>query len=162
MNKPEFTVSVDTTLIEKALAEVAVGERITYEEIEKICGRPITNLRGSIATALHLVQRNKQIVFGSIRTVGYVRLSDFEIVDTYDKTRTRISRESRRAAKRIVCVDYDALSKEKKVKHNAALSMLGAISNLASVGSVKRIENAITECGTSLPAAKTAIAALGI
>ena len=162
MTQPEFKVSLDTTLIAKALAELAVGERMTYEQIADLCGRPIALVRGSVASAIRCVQRDNRMVFGTVRKVGYVRLADSEIVDTYDKTRTRISRESRRAAKRIVCVDYASLPKDKQVKHNAALSMIGAISDLASAGSVKRIENAIAECGTSLPAAKTAIAALGI
>jgi hypothetical protein len=102
------------------------------------------------------------MVFASARGVGYVRLDDSQIVDTFDHARQRMRRLAAKAATRIVCVEYDKLSNEAKVKHNTALSIIGAMSEMASVGSAKRIEKRIAECGTSLPAAKAAIEALGI
>lgn len=162
MQQPEFKLSADASAIARALESLSVGDTMSYDAISTLVGRDARLIRGAIATALREVQRNKRMVFGTVRKVGYIRLNDAEIIETYDQARGRIRRQSARAVKRLVCVDYDALPKDKQVKHNAALSMLGVIAELSSAGSVRKIENSIAESGTSLPAAKTAIAALGI
>lgn len=162
MHQPEFRISADAAAIARSFEALQVGETLTYAAISTLVGRDARSIRGAIATALQTVQRDKRMVLGTVRKVGYIRLNDGEIIDTYDQTRARIRRQSARAVKRLVCVDYDALPKDKQVKHNAALSMLGVIAELSSVGSARKIENSIAESGTSLPAAKAAIAALGI
>ena len=162
MNQPDFKASIDATQIAKALSAVPVGGEITHDDMAVLCGRSFDRLRGAMSTALGIVQREKRMVFASVRGVGYVRLDDSQIVDTFDHARQRMRRLAAKAATRIVCVEYDKLSNEAKVKHNTALSIIGAMSEMASVGSAKRIEKRIAECGTSLPAAKAAIEALGI
>ena len=160
--QPEFRISADAAAIARAFEAMQVGETLTYDAISTLVGRDARSIRGAIATALQTVQRDKRMVLGTVRKVGYIRLSDADIIDTYDQARSRIRRQSARAVKRIVCVDYDALPHDKQVKHNAALSMLGVIAELSSAGCARKIENSIADTGTSLPAAKAAIAALGI
>ncbi len=162
MNQPDFKASIDATQIAKALSAIQVGGDITHEAIAAMCGRSFDRLRGAMATALGIVQREQRMVFASVRGVGYQRLNDAQIVDTFDQSSRRIRRIAARAAKKIVCVDYEKLPNDAKVKHNTALSIIGAMSEMASVGSAKRIERRIAECGTSLTAAKAAIEALGI
>ena len=162
MDKPDFTASIDSTAIAKAMSAIQVGDKITNDEIVKLCGRPINRLRGAISTALGIVQREKRAVFASLRGVGYVRLDDSQIVDTFDQANKRIRRIASRSAKKIVCVNYESLPNAAKIKHNAALSLIGAMAEMASIGSIRRIEKRITECGSSLPAAKAAIEAFGI
>ena len=162
MKQPDFKASIDATQIAKALSAIPVGGEITHEAIAAMCGRSFDRLRGAMATALGIVQREQRMVFASVRGVGYQRLNDAQIVDTFDQSSRRIRRIAARAAKKIVCVDYENLPNNAKVKHNTALSIIGAMSEMASVGSAKRIEKRIAECGTELTAAKAAIEALGI
>ena len=162
MITPSFKLSADAVAIARAMESIEVGQVLTYEQITALVGRDFRAVRAAVASAARLLQRERRIVFGNVRNVGFMRLRDEEIVDTYDQDRARIRRQSMRSAKRLVCVDYDALPKEKPVKHNLALSMLGTITEISSTGSLRKVESAIASCGTSLPAAKTAIAALGL
>lgn len=162
MQQPEFRVSADASAIARAMEQLDVGDKLTYAEIEEIVGRDAKSVRRAIATAARIMLREKRMVFGVIRNIGFVRLNDAEIVGTFDQARHRVRRASERALMRLVCVEYTSLPKDLQVRHNAALSVLGAIAEMSSAGSVRKVERSISECGTSIPSAKTAIAAFSI
>lgn len=159
--QPNFKLSSDTIAIARALENIEIGVRISYDHLTEIIGRDITQFRGALESARHAVQRDKQMVFDVVRGVGLVRLNDSDIVDLSDKAREQSRRLAKRIAKKLVCVKYEALSKEKQIKHNTALSMFGVIAELSTSSSAKRLEQKIEADGGSLPVAKAAIAALG-
>jgi hypothetical protein len=159
-NQPDFKLSSDTIAIARALETLAIGESISYNQLTGIIGRDITQFRNALESARHTVLRDKQMVFDTLRGVGLIRLNDSEIVDLSDKAREQSRKLAKRIAKKLVCVNYNSLSKEKQVKHNTALSMFGVIAELSSSSSVKRLEQKIEEHGGSLPLAKAALAAL--
>ena len=158
--QPNFKLSSDTIAIARALEVVAIGESISYDDLTELIGRDIMQFRGALDSARHAVQRDKQMVFDSVRGVGLVRLNDSDIVDLSDKAREQSRRLAKRIAKKLVCVKYDSLSREKQIKHNTALSMFGVIAELSTSSSVKRLEQRIEADGGSLPLAKAAMAAL--
>ena len=102
MQQPEFRISADAAAIARSFEALQVGETLTYAAISTLVGRDARSIRGAIATALQTVQRDKRMVLGTVRKVGYIRLNDGEIIDTYDQTRARIRRQSARAVKRLV------------------------------------------------------------
>ena len=159
--QPDFKLSSDSVAVMRVLEHVAIGEVVSYATISEAIGRDITKFRNALESARRAVQRDKQMIFDVVRGIGMARLNDSDIVDLSDKARAHVRRHARRTAKKLVCVNYEALSREKQTKHNAALSMFGVISELSSPGSVKRLEQRIEQTGSSLPAAKAALAALG-
>lgn len=160
--QPDFRLSSDSKALAEKLLTVSVGETITYQDMSAIIGRSVQSIgRGALETARSIVQREKRIVFGVIRGVGLIRLNDSEIIDLADKAREHSRRHARRVVKKLICVEYSSLKKESQIKHNAAISMFGAISEISSTSSIKRLEKQIEETGSEIPAAKAAIAALG-
>jgi alkylated DNA nucleotide flippase Atl1 len=159
--QPDFQLSADSAAIVKAIEEMPVGGVITYAQLSAVIGRDIRHFRGSLESARKSVQRDKGMVFDVIRKEGIKRLADNEIIDLSDKAREHSRRHAKRIAKKLICVNYESLSKDKQVKHNAALSMFGTLSELSSTASMKRLEAQIQATGTQLTSAKSAIAALG-
>ena len=159
--QPDFRLSSDSAAIIEAIKGVSVGETITYSAMSTLIGRDITKFRGALETARRSIQRDMRMVFDVVRGVGMIRLTDSEIVDLSDKARAHARRHARRTAKKLVCVDYAALSKEKQTKHNAALSMFGILSELTTSASQKRLEAKVEVVGTQLPSARAAMDALG-
>lgn len=156
-----FQLSADSKTLASVLREVGKDDTISYEALSRAIGR---NVRSECAGALHsarlLVQREDRMVFDSVRGVGLMRLADSAIVDLADKARDKVRKHAKRTAKKLVCVDFDALPNDKKIKHNAALSMFGVMSEIATDKSMKRL---VSQPGISthqLPAAKAAMAAL--
>lgn len=160
--KPDFQLNADSVALIRFLKDAQVGETITYDTLSDVIGRDITKERGALETARRNLQKELRYVFGTIRGIGIKRLEDSEIVDIGDKTQASIRRASRRTIKKLVCVDYDALPKEKQTKHNTSISMLGVVAELSSQSSIQKLENKIKKTGESLPAAKAAIELLGL
>ncbi len=162
MNKqPDFRLSADSAALVKVLELVDVGATVTYAELSQTIGRDVTSFRGPLETARLVVQREKRMVFDAVRGEGLRRLADDEIVDLSDKARDHARRHARKTAKKLVCVDYQSLNKQKQTKHNAALSMFGALAELTTSGSQKRLEAKVEAAGTQLASARSAMDALG-
>jgi hypothetical protein len=159
---PDFRLSSDSKALAVALAKVPVGETASYSSLTAAVGRDVqTTCRGALETARYIVQREDRMVFDVVRGVGLRRLLDGEIVDLSDRARDHARRHARRTVKKLICVDYGNLPRDKQTKHNAALSMFGVFSELASDKSQKRLETKIEQAGEKLPAAKAAMEALG-
>lgn len=157
-----FQLGADTKVLASVLREAAVGDVVLYTKLSSSIGRDVQgDARASLQTARSIVQREDNMVFEADRNVGLRRLNDHEIVALWDKQRDHIRRVSKKTAKKVSCVDYDALPREMQVRHNASLSMAAAITMMVSEKSTKRLEQKIEDAGTQIPAAKAAIAALG-
>lgn len=160
--QPTFQLSADAKTLASVLREVTVGDTVTYKRLSQSIARDVqTDARGALQTARRLVMNEDRIVFDAVRGEGLVRLKDEQIVSLSDRARDHIRRTSRKTAKALVCVDYDALSPDMQVKHNTGLSMLGVIAELSTSKSVAKLESKVKEAGAELPLAKAAIAALG-
>lgn len=156
---PEFRLSSDSKALAQELAKAATGDVMTYADLSAIVGRDVQEAaRSALNTARHVVQREHRIVFDVVIGVGLRRLESSEIVDLSDKARDRTRSIARRISKKLTCVEYDELPREKQTKHNAALSMFGLMKELASDGAQKRIEHKVENA--ALPSMKTAIEAL--
>lgn len=156
-------LSTDTKTIANLLRKAAVGDVVTYAEMNEAIRRDVTGpARGALEAARRIVLREHRMVFDCIRSSGLKRLADSEIVDLSDKAMDSIRRTAKRTARKLVCVNYDDMPNDKKTKHNASLSMFGVISELSKNSSTKRLEAEIAKQGDQLPVAKATIAALGI
>lgn len=161
--KPMFAVSADAKTIAHVLRGAAVGQVVSYVELSRTIARNVCKEgRPAMDSARALVQREDRMIFDPVRGEGLKRLADNDIIDLGDKAREHVRRSSRRIVKKLVCVNYDTLSKEKQVQHNTALSMFGVFCELTTDQSAKRLTSSVEAAQAELPIAKASIAALGL
>lgn len=144
--KPISQTSADAWLVYNRLNEVEdVGELVQYPELSEIIGQDIQTVgRSKLYTAMRMQQRESKRVFGCVRGVGIKLLSDSEIVGTRDPALKRIRRTARKAAGKLICVkDWESLSNEEKVRHNAGLSVFGTLYAMTRPKKLRQLEEAV-------------------
>jgi len=150
-----FEPSIDRRLVEDRLRKATVGELVSYSELAGIIDRDMQNGgRGVLTSARRALERDG-VIFAVVRDEGVKRLSDPEIVKTGEDTIARARRASRRGYRRVSMANYDKLSKEDQVTHNAYLSILGALAAVTKTSSVRRVEARVAESRECLPLAAT-------
>lgn len=153
--KTMFEMSIDTRMLYDRLKEAAIGEVVSFTQMQEILGRLVDGASSNLQSALHRLETDG-IAFANVRGVGYQRMNDVEVVNTAESAREGLRRKAKRAIKRLTCVQqFDALPNELKVKHNAAISGFGAIASIMSPGRVKALEEQVAKAGAQLPLAKT-------
>lgn len=153
--RPMFVMSVDTRVVYDRLKKAALGETVTYIELGSMLGREIDGGDPIMQSALRSVE-NDGFVFGNVRSVGYQRLNDTEIVKSTEQDRLALRRKARRVVEKLSHVtDFDALPNDLKVKHNAAMSGFGAIAAILAPAKMKALETKIEQAAMKLPLAKT-------
>lgn len=156
MAQPNFEIAIDTRLLYQRLKEVAVGSDVTYPDLSKVVSRAVRGADSHLQAAIRMCQTNDRIVFDNIRGVGYRRLNDEQIIDSATRDTDALRRRSRRAAKKLTMVnDFAALPSEKRIEHNARLSLFSAIAAMTKSGGVEAIRNEVKSAGGELPFAKT-------
>ena len=155
--RPNFELSVDTRLLYQRLKETHIGDQVSYDELSELIGRDVRNgAHSNLQSARNRCMKHDGIVFGTIRTVGLKRLNDTEIVETAEEQINRIRRASRRAAKTLAQVrDFAAMPEEAQTKHNASLSLFGAVAKITQTSQVQKLEKHVGEAQKQLPLAKT-------
>ena len=141
-------ISFETRLLYQHIAGLKTGETFTYEQMEKLIDRnPRPGGKGysNLYAARRMAENNDRIVTGAVQNIGIKRLDDSQIANTGKSAIGHISRACYRAAKRLTCANFDALSNDDRISHNASLSMLGAIRQASNAAAVKRIEKAVRE-----------------
>jgi hypothetical protein len=149
-------LSIDTKLLVDRLAKVQPGETITNEQLSEVIGRDVRNGAYScLYSARAIVQRDHQVVFGTVRGVGLKRLGNTEIVNSGRGDLDRVRRTMRRAAKKMTAVDYDALPNSERIMHNAYLSTFSALAHATKGSSVKKVASQVEQSKEQLPLAAT-------
>lgn len=137
-------VSLETQQIFRRLETCAVGEVVTYEELNRVIGGDVTqNKRYALETAKRQLRRDKNMVFETVRKLGVKRLPDSEIVQNAKSDTQRIHRISRRGLQKLNCVEAESLSAQELVQYNARVGHLGALFQATKLSQAKRIETAV-------------------
>lgn len=151
------SISADTRIIYKRLASAQVGDTISYAELSELVGRDVqTSGRNTLNSARRMAMREDRYVFGVKIGVGLVRLDDSSIVDSGASGAVRARRAIRRGARVLSCVsDFNAMPNEKKIQHNAMLSLYGALHEAMRPAGIAKIETAVAKISGELPMRKT-------
>lgn len=156
MSKTIQAISIESIELIKRLEKAQIGETITYDELSKVAMADVKEeKRGALMTAQKHVLNEKQFVFETIRNVGIKRINDSEIVAHAEGPIQRIQRISRRALRRLSCVDFEKLSNREKVLHNTKMSALGMLHHLSAPSKIKQIESAVTKANSRLELTQT-------
>lgn len=156
-------LSADTSLLVERLRKVEVGETIDYQTLTNVIDRDVRDeASGNFRSALHIVQRDYQIVFGTIRGVGVKRLGDSEKVACADNSIRKIHREAKRGRDKLLCVtDTDKLSNADRIKFNTGIAAFGALHEVTKTKAIERLEAAVKKSADKLPLSSTLQAFLG-
>lgn len=149
-------MGIDAQLVYAALDELGVDQEISYEELSRLISRDIQQHRGVLATARRNLLKNNK-VFAVIPTVGLKRVDDRSKVLMAAHELSRIRAISRKSSKILAAVaDFAGLPNDLKLRHNATMSICGALLECASAKSVRRIEKTLANTnGSTLPVAET-------
>ncbi len=150
-------LSIDAKMIYDRLIGAGVGDTVTYTELTNLIGRDVQDKgRGALITARRRARNIDRMIFGTVRDVGLMRLSDAEIVETGEGTLRHIRRTARRGAQTVLCVqNFNNLPNEKKIQHNTFVSMFGVMAEITKPAKIKAIEKSVASSQAALPVAKT-------
>ncbi len=153
MKKTIMTVSQDSLLLVEKLRAVEVGAQITYSELSQAVGRNVqTEARGCLNTARAILQREDSTLFAPIRGIGLKRLTDGEIAQVGGQTLRHVNNSAKRGIRKLACVrDFNALTNEEKIRHNAAMSVLGVFYEVSKTKGIRQIEAAVAVVQKELP-----------
>lgn len=147
--------SVDTRLLYQRLQSMGPAEEISYEDLSAVIDRDVRNgARHNMESARHMAQRIDGMIFDCVRGVGLKRLDDSGIVKTADSRMKRIRGQARRGVKALACATGE-LGNDDLIKHNAAMSIMGAILHATKQKTRNLIERKVADIKESLPLAKT-------
>lgn len=144
-NKPTIPqISIDAQTLFDRLIECQVGATLSYADMNRLIGRDVQHDgHGVLQTARRKALRERRYVFGTISKVGIKRMNDIEIVDGGQYDLDHIRRQSKRAARKLASVDFNTLPNDKKIRHNAFMSVLGVLTQMTGASSVKQIEQKV-------------------
>ena len=150
-------MSVDARLLYERIVKAAVGDTVTYEELSAVIDR---NVQGAARSALNSARarakRDDSMVFGTIMNSGIKRLDDIEIVGTSEAVMRHMRRTARKQVGTLASIrDFNALPNDVKVRHNASVSIMGALMQATSAKAVKTVEARVTMTQQPLALAKT-------
>lgn len=149
-------ISLEAQLIRDRLQTAEIGEVVTYAELTKLIGRDVRRFaHGAISTARKHAMRNMNMVFVAVANEGLKRMNDIEIVNSVDGDIKRVRRIARRSSTKLTRVNFDSLPNEKKIDHNAKLSMLGAIGQFTQPAALTTLKKQVAETQQVLPIGKT-------
>jgi alkylated DNA nucleotide flippase Atl1 len=153
--KATFEMSIETRTIRDLFKDAEVGEIVTYADLATALGREVNGANPNVQSAINSLI-GEGILLENVRGIGYKRLADTEVVGTAEHARKGMKRKASKQVKKLACVqDFDAMPNEAKVKHNAAVSIFGAIGAMLGINRYKRVEAAVEKTAAQLPLAKT-------
>lgn len=154
----------DTQLLIDRFRTLAVGEVLTYEDIEKIIGqsvKPGTKGYSRVLKARQVCVRDHGLVIDSEPKVGVKRLTPSETIGAGQRSIVKANREAKRGIKTIVTVDYNALSNDDRIRHNTVASHLGVLQEITSNKSQAKLHGVMSTAHQKLSLGRT-LEAFGI
>ena len=142
----------DTEVLYSRLRECKKGDEIDYATLGSLIGRNVQgDARGLLYTARNRARARDGLVFEAIRGIGLKCLSNSETVHAASSALKHVRRYTKRASRKLITVDYDALNKEDQTEHNTHLSILGAMGLMASPRNQAKVLAAVEETHARLP-----------
>ena len=148
-------MGIDAKILFDYLSKVEIGQTVKYQDLSALIGRDIQANRSTLETARRALLRDS-IVFCTIRNEGIQRVGDVKKVEVATNHLGRIRNITRKSNKILAAVDdFNGLPNEVKIKHNAAMSVCGAIMQCTKSSSLARVEKALQNNNHILPVAET-------
>lgn len=148
MFTPTSENSADVTRLRDRLAEVPIGETITFAELEAVTGRDVSDKRRYLLVrAMDRLNTETGAVFENVFGIGYQRVPIDEVPNTGGQARRRIRKIAARCAKRLA----NAASRSNDVPAPVMLkimqeqSVLGVLQSISRDGTAAKAATDATE-----------------
>lgn len=145
----------DTRLLYQTLAAVKPGEDITYEALSKAVGYLVKGGNSHLQSALRIAFRDADAVFGSVRGVGYHRMTPEEIAKNSKNDVKSVRRVAARKTSKLFKAPFDQLSPEAQREFNTSSAILGSVSVFLTPQARKQVDGAVAVAGKEIPVAET-------
>ncbi len=145
MQKKKHSRTFETQAIFDLFAECEPKDSVTYTEMQAKmnCDPQGYKGRSYVRSALNAIQDERGFVFECIENVGYVRLTDEQIVSIIPKKmRKRIESTSRRTIDKMDCVDLDKLQPSQKQQFFLEQCVMQTVGSVVSEAAIKRLSDA--------------------
>lgn len=144
--KSIIEISADTRLLYQRLMKLQPDEVISYKVLSDIIGRDVCGrARGNLGSARRMAERDG-IVTSCVWKEGVKRLTDAENVNSSGAVyRQRIRKAGNRTIRKMATVDFQNLSAEDKIRHNAEISQIGTIVFCAGEDRTERLKGKVSE-----------------
>lgn len=165
MQKKKYSRSFETQSIYNLLKDCDPKDCVRYEEMKEAMKLdPQSQMaRGFVRSALAGVQSDLGFVFTCIENVGYVRLTDEEIIRFIPKMmRQRIESTSRRTIDKMNCADIQALPRDLKQQYFLETAAIQTIAMIASDSTIKKLTEAQNKGLKPFDALKDAVNSLAL
>lgn len=140
-NKSIPEISVDSMTLYKRLVELDEGEVVEYDALTDLIKRDVRGeAYSNLDTAKRRCESNDLIVIKPVRGVGVRRIPNDEIVAVAGDRLNKARRQTKRGLGELACADYDKLTPDQRLKHNASAAMLGTIHFMSKPSKIKSIE----------------------
>jgi len=154
--RPQFQKHPDTSLIERLLRTVKVGELITYDQLSEQLGRDYRKFCLSHGQSARRSLEKAGVYFLAVPNEGYRRLSESEKITITGRSRLRNARSQTR--KGLAVIGRTNLSELDDATRREALttvSQLQAVQLFASGKSAKKIESKLQDSNMTLALGQT-------
>ena len=148
-------ISYESKLLYERLKTLEVNGFVSYADLSELIGRNVQQYRSHLTTAIRKCLSADSIVIEAVRNEGVKRLADGDILKIPKRVRDHIRKGCRRGIKKISTVNYDTLTREQQVSHNAEWSILGTLVHCTTSRIHKKIEAKVEEAQKRLPIGKT-------
>ena len=148
-------MATETRIVLERLSKVQPGETVTYRELDQLTACDIRQRVYVINTARNKLLSEEGKVFVTERGIGVRLLENEEIAKLGTQDTSRISHIARRCAKKLAAADYDALSSDGKIRHNANMTVMMLFQRASTAKSLKLIEEKVKINTNPLPMAET-------
>lgn len=148
-------IAVETNLIIARMrdqdAKPEKHETIAYSEWEQMLGRPHAECYGYFATARRVLRRENNILIECVKGDGWRIATNDGRLERVVRANVAVGKRLRRNHEELEGVDYDALSDEKKRRHNAQMMFVNTMRLMAKPSAMKKLE---AHAEALLPSAK--------
>jgi len=152
MTERPFAQKMETSLLIGHLAKTAIGQTISYDELSRVAGCPVDGSTGYLHTARRRLQKDKEMVFGTVRAEGITRLDDKAIVDDAVHRNAHVRRFNKETVHRATKInDFGKLPVEYQRKHSIAVSTAATIAWMTSPRRLAKLEPPVPEIKDKQP-----------
>lgn len=138
-------MSFEAQQILKRLEALAVSETVGWAALDKLVGRNVRHHYYWIRTAQAAMLRNG-IVIEAEPGVGLRRINPEQHIAVGEKGLREARRKAGRSLRKMTALDetqWNGLTNEQKIRHNATASMLGAVRHFAGDKTVVALESKV-------------------
>lgn len=144
--------SVETRLLYEQIRKMEVGQVLTYEELNAICGgNTQQERRGNLTTARKKAEQDLPgLIVDTVMGVGIKRVEPSAMVGILERKIKHISRTARSSVKRASRIVIEDMDRSDRASFAARISLLNLQANMGKAKQLAKLESAAGENGLLL------------